>query len=607
MSSQPPPRKPTNLPPGLQPLKLGELKKESKQNPPRTTSPLSTSTNPSPSSDGAISPLNTDFIALSPSEPWLIMNSTEVIKQQGYPQTLEICSENIRCVTERGQKPSTSKSVEGIGPIPGNKLSPSFSLPHLNLAISSVSFFKYSSSKGSKEKEKEKEKENEMESERKALRSINDTLKTIYYPLGYRGFLETYSEKFKFNGILRRVFGVNTFADAATMELFYPHTINLFLGKKVLASVSAVTRIAGEIKAGANKNLLSSLCRYDRSMSYWLSGNDFAYDSYIFYMKAIFFEESSTANIYSVFETIPQYIKLSDAIQEIVSEAEYKEIYEDLMNSFKKYADIFSRERHLDFLKASVAANQQDIDLQCEKDNSLYKDKLKSINNDLEDKIRREERLLADYHLQLVPEFTREFKLKHIFFDIFEGFRNEEISETPCNIDRFPKTLPLWDKSLLCQKGILEICLYFFATLCRRRIKFYDMVSGEKSGSICINEKFLFEFSKINKVKDFIHFMQEKRKDYNQGQIEVVLYKTLEYISENAHIEIDYFSVVSAALKETNANYAKYIDGPFHGYGEDYFMEAIRIVCDQILGPIAQSSGVYEIKIEEPSGPSPKI
>jgi hypothetical protein len=325
------------------------------------------------------------------------------------------------------------------------------------------------------------------------------------------------------------------------------------------------------------------------------------------YMKAIFFEEDTTANIYSVFEQIPQYTRLSNAVQKSVSEIEYKDIYEDLTNSFKRYVDIFSRERRLDFLKASVAANQQDIDLQCEKDNSLYKDRLKAINSDLENKIRIEKILLAEHDLQLIPEFTRKFKLKHIFFEAFERFRNEEVLETPGAMDRFPNALPLWDKSLLCQKGILKICLYFFATLCRRRIKFYDMVSGEKLGGICINEKFLSEFNKVNKVKDFVFFMQEKRRDYSQGQVKIVLYKTLEYINENAQIEIDYFSVVSAALKETNANYVKYMDGPFHGYGEDYFMEAIRIVCDQILGPIAGSSEVYEMEIEKSSGPSPKI
>jgi hypothetical protein len=623
MSSQPPPRKPPNfppglpqgLPPGLLPLKLKELEKaELKQNSTMKVSSLSIPTNPSSSSDGAISPLSTDTIALSPlgspSEPWRIMNSEEVIEQKD-SDILQICSENMGSVTDRGPKTDTSKSVEGNGVTSGSKLFPSFSLPQLNLAISSASFFRYNSSTGNKGKEKGKEKgkgkEKEIESEREVLFSISATLKTIYYPLGYRGFLETHSEKLKFSAILRRIFGINTFADVATIGLFYPHTIKLFLEKTVLASESAVDRIAGEIKTGAHKNLLSSLCRYDRSMTYWVSTYDLAYDSYMRYMESIFFEEEPTANIYSIFEKIPQYIRLSDAIQVIVSEIEYKDIYEDLMNSFKKYEDTFSKERHLDFLKESAAANQQDIELKCEKDNSLYKNQLESINSDLENRIRREKNLLTEHNLNLVPEFTRKFKLKHIFFQIFEEFRNQEISENPSNMDNFPKVLPLWNKGLLCQKGILEIYLYFFAALCRRRIKFYDMVSGEKIGSIYINEKFISEFSKIKKGKDFIFFLQEKKKNYNQGLLEIVLYKTLEYINENTQIDINYSMVVSAALKGANAKYIKYMDGPFHGYGEDYFMEAIRIVCDQILGPIAGSSEVYEMEIEKSSSTSPKI
>ena len=195
--------------------------------------------------------------------------------------------------------------------------------------------------------------------------------------------------------------------------------------------------------------------------------------------------------------------------------------------------------------------------------------------------------------LRVIPKFTQDFPedfpLESDFFNKFLYLRNKECDNGSRVADKKPENLPAWHKESLCEKNILKICLYFFRAICNQHPKFYDMWSGEKAHDIYINEKFISKWSEIKSTEKFVHFMQQQKKYYNIGLLEIVLYKTLEYISENAQIPMNYSLIIKKALEKAKTKSSKPIGKPLQDYNEAFFKEAVRVAFKHIT----QSAMVY--------------
>ncbi len=569
MSSQPPGEPPTlsgkpPKPPNITPLKLeGAI----------IAQDYSATPNSSSSSEVATTPLTSSSsisdIVLTPDNK----RGFPFLNPRGF-----FSSASSGSITDR--PPSTPRKV-----IVENKesstpsSSPVFSSSSSGGSTSFLSTptFKYNSV--SMERDKAKEKHSKKKSLRKdglVLHFQDDAFEDRDYSSEHRGILERYAVHFKSNSDLRQMLGIDSFAEDSSIGQFFSDMVKLDLETKVLVSISGVMRIALQMKGETQEKLLNSLKRYDRSMSYWLLGYDAAMNAYQQYMTDIFFENKELNCIQDLFYKIPEYAKLSDDIKEIISERKYQSIYQSLLDSLSDYKDKFSLALATSHLKKVDIVNQE-IKKEIEKKSGDLKRDLCSI-----------------------PQFTEKFTLKKDFFIEFSVLRDKEACEDSKIADEKLKALPTCNGKPLSEEYVLNVCLYFFRALCNKHLKFYELRSGERLDDMYINKKFILKFNQVKRTDKFVRFMEKQKKAYNKGLLEIVLYRTLKYISENFQIRIDYSTVIEAALNAASAKLSKLIGSSLYNYGEGFFEEPMRIAFKHIMPK-------FETVSENKSGPSPKI
>jgi hypothetical protein len=177
--------------------------------------------------------------------------------------------------------------------------------------------------------------------------------------------------------------------------------------------------------------------------------------------------------------------------------------------------------------------------------------------------------------------------------------------------DDMPKSLHKLSPDLS-KKYILAAIFYFFAALCRVNPKFYGTKIIKEEENLYINEKFNSNFKaieKTGKVEEFISFMQEKKKLYDEGLLKIVLHKALEHISENVGIKLDYSTIVDEVFTRTKSEFPDLDGAPYVSHGKFFFKVLSGYVFEKIENYLSQSAKQHLETLSGPSasGPAPKM
>lgn len=572
MSSQPPDKP---LPFGLPPLKWDEFKKVvSEENSIAATDPLSTLTSPSSSSAIAITPIASSDVALTPDSK----HSFFPLSPRGF-----FSKDSSRTVTD--EPPSRPRRIFGEN----KKSSTPISSPIFSSSSSSSGGSTSSSSSGGSttflgtlhlrnHQKKELKPKNEL-----TISDFEEDVKTQYYPLGYKGSLETYEGESKFNEWVRDVLGMNSFADGTSTNLFSLELMELDLKKVIISTVGKI-RISNIVKIVTKKKLLDGLYLYDRNMSFWLEGQD-GYELYVKYMQLIF-SDKKERDVRTVFGAIQKYSQLDKRIKRVVEEEKYNKVYENIISLLKEYKRVFPKKFQIKGVEISFLSREKVT----EKEVIRIKGKEK-----------KEIRSPAEMKLHVEEIFSQEFNLDDKFFQEFIRLQNENYGKVPDVITEFlPGFPPKLNLKSLHKEEVLNVFNYFFSSLCRWNPKFYEArhVSGKED--VFINKDFSSVLMEIEQVEDFIFLLKEQKKLYDQSLLKIVFQKSLEYIQGNMQVEIDCSQVIDEILEKYKETLVNACQENFYTHGELFFNIIIDDVFEKIESSLSKSS---EQILEYPSGP----
>ncbi len=473
------------------------------------------------------------------------------------------------------------------------------------------------------------------------------------YPCGHRGFLEEYSDNLNDSEHFRDL-GINSFADVESfMRLFSKRKFDLDRDVKVFISNNDLIRMAIE-KETDIQEILDRLRLYDRYMYYLVLDNPDAAQAYKKGMTDIFFSVEKPT-IYSIFNAILPYDDLKKPIQKIVFKEDYHRIYSGLINVLQDYKNRLSKGRKLKALQDRAMLKREELETvtaQCPKTVEEYSEqitnqmpfnncneinqgnsekssmeiepfdpniqaefervvsqhgeKIKKLQEELKligKKIREKEKGLMKHRFSLIPEFRLASVRENRFFDRFSELREQDVREFSMRKEALTKViLPKWNKDFWCFENMVTICLYFFVALFKRCPGFYGKPCH--SDEMYINEKFASRIKQMNTQEEFENFVEAQKKNHDQGLLEIVLYKALEYISEEAQVEINYSVVIPEALQRARARCGEI---PFYHCGKIFFEAAMEYVFENLKNPLPQSSESPSHGLSGPSGPAPKL
>jgi hypothetical protein len=458
------------------------------------------------------------------------------------------------------------------------------------------------------------------------------------YPPKQRGFLELYSEKAGFSEKLRRVLGINSFADTASIGLFPLELMELDLKEKIPISTTGKIRLSSAIKSVKHRELLDVLRAYDRNMSYWLSNDIAAYQHYTAYMTN-FFNDNNLSTMSNLFRAIPTYQSLPIEITHAISRKKYNETYSNCIDILEQYEMVYHREHLITYLEDTISAHQMsiasfseeamlkegtmeskglDTDLNLEKSEETtempiqhngfsegvnYNAEITALEQKIEQteiNIKRENSILKQEHLSSIMGFKKSVKLNPDFFEIFSQLKMAEASEILKPIIETPKNIPLWNEGPFCEEQFYSICLCFFGTLCRQKPRFYDMAPGDGVEDIYINQIFRSRFRSIQNSEAFSSFMIKGKKAYRDGLLAIVLHKTLSYISKELAINVeDSEGIIKEAMNLAADEFPEFKNACFQDYNEPFFKFLSKKIFESISNSINLHSEPYYLDTKE--------